>query len=99
MRLTSDGRPSARKRGYTVRWEKAARRFLLKHPVVRALAKIKAALPLPSMSITSNPMVETSGSSGTAVIGKGSANHVTTARRQRSEAVASQCCTTSMGCQ
>ena len=32
MRLTSDGRPSARKRGYTVRWEKAARRFLRKHP-------------------------------------------------------------------
>ena len=35
MRLTSDGRPSARKRGYTVRWEKAARRFLPQAPNVR----------------------------------------------------------------
>ena len=32
MKLAADGRPSARKRGYTVRWEKAARRFLAKHP-------------------------------------------------------------------
>jgi 5-methylcytosine-specific restriction enzyme A len=31
MKLAADGRPSARKRGYTVRWEKAARRFLNKH--------------------------------------------------------------------
>ena len=41
MRLTSDGRPSARKRGYTVRWEKAARRFLLKHPVCTRFGKDK----------------------------------------------------------
>ena len=32
MKLAADGRPSARKRGYTKRWEKAARRFLAKHP-------------------------------------------------------------------
>jgi hypothetical protein len=68
-------------------------------PCVRASAKIKAALPLPSMSTTLHPTVEISGSSGTAVIGRGSANHVTTGRLQRSEAVAAQCCTTSMGCQ
>jgi 5-methylcytosine-specific restriction enzyme A len=41
MRWTSDGRPSARKRGYTVRWEKAARRFLLKHPVCTRFGKDK----------------------------------------------------------
>ena len=38
-----------------------------------ALAKKKDALPLPSTSITSNHTVETSGSSGTAIIGRGSA--------------------------
>ena len=37
MKLAADGRPSARKRGYTVRWEKAARRFLNKHPTCARL--------------------------------------------------------------
>ena len=41
MRLIPDGRPSARKRGYTVRWEKAARGFLLKHPVCTRFGKDK----------------------------------------------------------
>ena len=60
MRLTSDGRPSARTRGYTVRWEKAARRFLRKHPMCAMLrAKTKDALALPSMSIISTHTVET----------------------------------------
>ena len=61
MRLTSDGRPSARKRGYTVRWEEAELvGSYSSTPCVRASAKTKDALPLPSMSITSNRTVETS---------------------------------------
>ena len=32
MKLAADGRPGARARGYTVRWQKTARRFLAKHP-------------------------------------------------------------------
>jgi len=32
MKLAADGRRTARQRGYTVRWEKAARRFLKQHP-------------------------------------------------------------------
>ena len=37
MRLTSDGRPSARKRGYTVRWEKARSSVPTQAPRVYAL--------------------------------------------------------------
>jgi hypothetical protein len=99
MQLTSDGRPSARERGYTVRWEKAARRFLLKHPVCTRFGKDKGCTAVAQHVDHVTPTVEISDSSGTAVIGRGSANHVTTGRLQRSEAVASQCCTTSMGCQ
>ena len=36
---TSDERPSARQRGYTVRWEKAARRFLKRHPTCAQFGK------------------------------------------------------------
>ena len=52
MKLAADGRPAARQRGYTVRWEKAARRFLAKHPTCARFGSIPSAEVWPQRWIT-----------------------------------------------
>ena len=80
MKLAADGRPSARKRGYTVRWEKAARRFLKKHPTCARFGIDPKCKGLAERWITSCRTTEISGCSGVAATGRDYVDHVTAER-------------------
>ena len=84
MKLTADGRPSARKHGYTVRWEKAARRFLAKHPTCARFGIDPKCKVWPQRWITSGPTMGISGCSGLAAIGRGCVSRVIAERHWQS---------------